>query len=1126
MHTKFFLLSLCLVTSNALLSMDKTVTQTSLVNTSNNSEQQLIEAALKGDKQTCSRLLQEGTNINAKDEKGNTALINATENGHINLIQFLCDQPHIDINAKGQLEFTAFAVAVHEGQKEIVELLLAKPGIDVNARDKNQTTALIVAAAQNRKEIIQLLLNTFDIDVNVANRLGHTALMAAAFNKSINAVQLLLTKPSIDVNRTDCTGKTALIHAARTGAYEIVGLLLNQPSIAINARDKRISKDLKAGTALMYAVAKGYTSIAKLLLSKAGIDVNIQNEDGDTVLMVAAIVGDQEIVQMLLERADVIVDSKDCSGKTALMHAIEAEHKKIAELLFAKQYGSMTEKSDDKARVSLISESALVNAAREGHKEIVRLLLNTTCMDTDDQCVCPQNDMDQIKQVEREGRTPLASAAFSSLPPEMLLEVMAYAGWRQDLSSLLKTIASLNKTGRIGKKAMHMRCVLDKMLFLSDIGTWAECREFLLKLLLAQPHVSVVDKFRLGWLISMTEGRKGKNELSPWFDRFVRGIVLLPRFCQEKKQLIEHLPGSLSQLVEASKNDTAEEIQKCCTIFGARLEWGACMQTKSVESTEDVLHFLEQYCFSCLPKSALWPSLSVVYDLEETFPVTSHVPSERYPTALFVVVENLPEDEDEDEDGQDEDAVLAEIVHGCDINAQNMDGDTFAHLVFRKNMTLFVNFFASLYPAVEVNLALPNKKGERAISYLCTVPFNVDNQKALRHFARMAGVDFSREQLKSVGPVLGPIMSRTHNHDREAITEAVLELDEQQGKMRFRVAAWYIQNRESSFGTAARIILGWRLALRETSEERVNAIFSQIELLKKTNAGMRLDVPRLLLEPTQLKELRLYVRSLIVDGKPMKMNDPVIKGDPAVAQDVLSLLTLETKNLRSLACLPVDEEKKEALSRRLIEVCSSGGPEMEKDVVQLIIEGADQAFCDNTGITAVLCAAIRHDYSLIKLLLSMSRFFPGQFSPQAFQMLVKNSSAESLKQLFNIWDLRKVKDTRDFPFVHYMSADLHFIPKVAEACPCEATSCVETRKKLQGAERRASIWKEFENKIENEHCNQAIRRMEVENAYLRESEESKRPEVLEDLKQKLAYEYAKARGNGTALYRSMWSNIF
>ncbi len=67
-------------------------------------------------------LLDAGADVNAKDNNGETALIQAASTGHTETVQALLDAG-ADVDAEGAFEMTALMWAKRKGHTEIVELL-------------------------------------------------------------------------------------------------------------------------------------------------------------------------------------------------------------------------------------------------------------------------------------------------------------------------------------------------------------------------------------------------------------------------------------------------------------------------------------------------------------------------------------------------------------------------------------------------------------------------------------------------------------------------------------------------------------------------------------------------------------------------------------------------------------------------------------------------------------------------------------------------------------------------------------------------------------------------------------------------------------------------------------------
>src|SRR5437660_1580397 len=123
------------------------------------SDAALRKAAQDGDLQAVKDLLAKGADVNAKDDKGKTALLWA---------------------------------APARDNPEMMRLLIAK-GADVNAKDNDGETALMIAAGQSNPGILAELIEA-GADINAQNNSGGTALMAAAFRANIEEIKILLAK--------------------------------------------------------------------------------------------------------------------------------------------------------------------------------------------------------------------------------------------------------------------------------------------------------------------------------------------------------------------------------------------------------------------------------------------------------------------------------------------------------------------------------------------------------------------------------------------------------------------------------------------------------------------------------------------------------------------------------------------------------------------------------------------------------------------------------------------------------------------------------------------------------------------------------------------------------------------
>ena len=114
------------------------------------------------------------------------------------------------------------------------------------------------------------------------------------------------------VNSKDINGNTPLIVACQDDKVEFVRSLLDNSVININAEDNY------GNTALVWASMRGFTDCMLALLEKH-CDINHRDKNGMTALMVACNYGELDAVQLLIQHgADC--DIADNDGRTALNH--------------------------------------------------------------------------------------------------------------------------------------------------------------------------------------------------------------------------------------------------------------------------------------------------------------------------------------------------------------------------------------------------------------------------------------------------------------------------------------------------------------------------------------------------------------------------------------------------------------------------------------------------------------------------------------------------------------------------------------------------------------------------------------------------------------------------------------
>ncbi|SCO92664.1 uncharacterized protein FRV6_16792 [Fusarium oxysporum] len=255
-----------------------------------------------------------------------------------------------DYTSKGM---NGLHVAAFCGLSDLVPLLGKEFGID--SADQFGATALEWALRGEHETTIESVLGQ-NPNMNAQQGQGSRAIMYAIKLGSITIVELLVrAHPNMNF-RSPHEETTHLIEAIENGHQAIVKLLLSKGA------DPNLCHSNKR-SALGEACANGHKGIAQLLI-KSGAELDYRDWRGRTACMNACARGLQDIFQ-LLRQEGASTHLKDYDGDSAIVSASEYGHTAICSLLLE------TNNSLDPTDIGL----ALIEAARNGHETVVKLLL-------------------------------------------------------------------------------------------------------------------------------------------------------------------------------------------------------------------------------------------------------------------------------------------------------------------------------------------------------------------------------------------------------------------------------------------------------------------------------------------------------------------------------------------------------------------------------------------------------------------------------------------------------------------------------------------------------------------------------------------------------------------------------
>jgi ankyrin repeat protein len=190
------------------------------------SGQELLQAALRGDRAAVERLIAAKAPLDAVNGSGQTALLIAVERNDLAIATALIEAG-ANINAQAANQDSPWLQAGALGRTQMLRAMLPKKP-DLTLRNRYGGNALIPACERAHVETVEFLLST-PIDVNHVNNLGWTCLLEIVIlgdgGPRHVAVARMVLAAKADPNLADRDGVTPLTHARRKGQREVAALI-------------------------------------------------------------------------------------------------------------------------------------------------------------------------------------------------------------------------------------------------------------------------------------------------------------------------------------------------------------------------------------------------------------------------------------------------------------------------------------------------------------------------------------------------------------------------------------------------------------------------------------------------------------------------------------------------------------------------------------------------------------------------------------------------------------------------------------------------------------------------------------------------------------------------------------
>ena len=341
-----------------------------------------------------------GADIGAIDNDGNTPLLFAAKNKHVQIIIMLLllsmcgrhlfngdylsyyfsrsqmDSHHVKVFEDVLFEYYNDSEAVEKTMH-----LISKFFVDyIQFKDYKDDgfIALFVAASLGLKDLINRLVTQNKVDLNIKGFHGLSVLHGACFGGHILLMENLISEHLTDLSVKDTQGNSVLHYAALKGTpyacdgghIELIDKLVLEHGL--NPADKNND----GNTPLHVAAVKGHVETVRHLISKHSADVDCTNNQNSTPLMQAALNGCVHVLDMLIKEFNSSCHVRDDDGCTLLHYACGGGHIELIDKLVLEYGLNPADKDND-------GNTPLHFAVIEGHVETVRHLISKHSADVD-----------------------------------------------------------------------------------------------------------------------------------------------------------------------------------------------------------------------------------------------------------------------------------------------------------------------------------------------------------------------------------------------------------------------------------------------------------------------------------------------------------------------------------------------------------------------------------------------------------------------------------------------------------------------------------------------------------------------------------------------------------------------
>lgn len=349
----------------------------------------LLFAANQGNIAFFEHLIKKGyAEANEINKSGETALHRAVIGNQIPMVDYLFKKGYAKIGEINHFNNTALHFAARCGHTAMIDHLLKKGYSELSERDDRGNTAFLLAVEYGPVKTVELLLNEYYVSLEERNtKFDDSVLTKSAYNSNIPVFHYLLEKGAyIDmpvdskIPSFDYYGYEIFLlanSAQKLLDFSVQGIKLNEAENLIRTLGKALNaRQFKTGySALHLAILNNQLELAVLLIER-GADINIACRKGETPLSLLEknknpyfkVIHACYTLRQLEEKANTIIKEAFLTGK---------ESKEYKEIKENKEGKEQKESKETKENENIdLSSNLELQAIRNESEKLVDEIIN------------------------------------------------------------------------------------------------------------------------------------------------------------------------------------------------------------------------------------------------------------------------------------------------------------------------------------------------------------------------------------------------------------------------------------------------------------------------------------------------------------------------------------------------------------------------------------------------------------------------------------------------------------------------------------------------------------------------------------------------------------------------------